>query len=185
MKQTLSKDDIKRSKERIIATGEVYTDEKLVNDILDMVKPEDWSNPDITMLEPSCGDGNFVVVMIGRFMDGLEAVIPDRTKRFQHIVEKQVHAIDIMPDNVIATRNRISETFGIDIELCDHNIIQADTLAYDCQFGKEVTDELGMTYKTKKDLSVHSDDIPKEKNSAPRKSSDTSKMKKEDLSFFD
>lgn len=150
----ITKDDIKRSKERINATGEVYTDEKIVNDMLDMVNPEDWSDKTKTMLEPSCGDGNFVVVMIARFMKGLENIIPDRTERFKHIVENQVFAIDIMPDNVIATRNRISKTFDIDINLFDHNIIQADTLDYDCLFGRYGEDEFGFGYQSKKDLSV-------------------------------
>lgn len=98
-----------------MATGEVFTDSYIVDYMLDMVKPEDWRNPDITMLEPSCGDGNFVVAMISKFMNGLQDVIPDDEERFKHIIENQVYAIDIMLDNVLATRKRISETFGYDI----------------------------------------------------------------------
>lgn len=186
MENNITKDDIKRSKERIIATGEVYTDEHIVRDMLDMVKSEDWENPTITMLEPSCGDGNFVVIMIEKFMDGLKNVIPDERERFKNIIENQVFAIDIMADNVIATRNRISEKFGYNINDYNHNIIQADTLAYDCLFGKTIEDELGMIHQSEKKLTVSNEDAPKEKNSAPRKSVSEDKIKKPDIdSFFD
>ena len=144
LNEDINHKDIDRTQDRIDSTAEVFTPEEIVNQMLDMVKKEDWSNPEITMLEPSCGDGNFVVKMIERFMSGLEDVISDPEQRFKHIVENQVFAIDIMPDNINATLNRIDDIFGFKIRDYDHNIVNQDSLAYDCQFGREYTDELGL-----------------------------------------
>lgn len=156
--------DIIRDQSRVDDTGEVFTPEEIVNQMLDMVKVEDWSNPEITMLEPSCGDGNFVVKMIERFMNGLVDIIPDDEERFKHIVENQVFAIDIMPDNINATLNRIDDIFGFKIRDYDHNIVNQDSLAYDCQFGREYTDELGLfELKSTKENTSEIKDIKKVK----------------------
>lgn len=155
--------DLSRSKTRVDSTAEVFTPEEIVNKMLDMVKPEDWSNPEITMLEPSCGDGNFVVVMISRFMDGLVNVIPDPEQRFKHIVEKQVYALDIMPDNINAALNRIDSVFGFNIRDYEHNIWNKDTLAYDCLFGKDYMGEFGVVYAEKKENNGTLKVIEKEK----------------------
>lgn len=175
--------DINRNRERVMATGEVFTDSYIVENILDMVNPEDWANPSITMLEPSCGDGNFVIAIITRFMKGLENVIPDEEERFKNIIENQVYAIDIMLDNVLATRKRISETFGYDIYKYDNKIVHADSLAYDWSFGKEITDDF-FTYKSE----IPKDDYSQKmdvKLSAPRKSVDKSKVKTEDFDVLE
>lgn len=142
--ENISYEDIKRSQERVDSTGEVFTPPEIVNKMLDMVKPEDWSNPEITMLEPSVGDGNFLVVMIERFMKGLEDIFPNRQERFKHIIENQVFAIDIMPDNVNATLNRIDDIYGFNVRQYDHNIVNQDSLAYDWQFGRDYEDDLGL-----------------------------------------
>lgn len=175
--------DIDRNRERVMATGEVFTDSYIVDYMLDMVKPEDWQNPDITMLEPSCGDGNFVVAMISKFMNGLQDVIPDDEERFKHIVENQVYAIDIMLDNVLATRKRISETFGYDIYKYENKIIHADALAYDWMFGKTVEDEF-FSYESELPKDDYSKKI-ESKMSAPRKSVDKNKIKTEDYSVLE
>lgn len=141
--QDIDYSEFDRTQERVDLTGEIFTPEEIVNKMLDEVRPEDWSNPDITILEPSCGDGNFVVKIIERFMIGLENIIPDREARFKHIIEKQVYALDIMPDNINATLNRIDSIFGYTIRNLDHNILYKDTIGYDCAFGNDWTDEYG------------------------------------------
>lgn len=176
-------DSIDRNRERIMATGEVFTDSYIVDYMLNMVKDEDWKNKDITILEPSCGDGNFVIAIIAKFMEGLKEVIPDEEQRFKHIIENQVHAIDIMLDNVLATRKRISDTFGYDIYKYNNKIVHADALAYDWMFGKTVEDDF-FTYESE----LPKDDYTKKiesKMSAPRKSVDKNKIKSEDFTVME
>lgn len=54
-----------KSKERVAAHGEVFTSEREVNAMLDLVKNE-CLRPDSRFLEPACGDGNFLSAILKR-----------------------------------------------------------------------------------------------------------------------
>ena len=61
---TASKAQIK-SKARVSAHGEVFTNEREVNAMLDLVKHE-TERIDSRFLEPACGDGNFLAEILRR-----------------------------------------------------------------------------------------------------------------------
>ena len=52
-----------KSKERVAQRGEVFTAEREVNAMLDLVKNE-CLRPDSRFLEPACGDGNFLSAIL-------------------------------------------------------------------------------------------------------------------------
>ncbi len=54
-----------KSKQRVADHGEVFTAEREVNAMLDLVKQE-TERVDSRFLEPACGDGNFVVEILRR-----------------------------------------------------------------------------------------------------------------------
>lgn len=54
-----------KSKERVADFGEVFTNEREVNAMLDLVKDE-TENIESTFLEPACGDGNFLIEVLSR-----------------------------------------------------------------------------------------------------------------------
>ena len=54
-----------KSKERVADHGEVFTNEREVNAMLDMVKQE-TERIDSRFLEPACGDGNFLAEILRR-----------------------------------------------------------------------------------------------------------------------
>ena len=54
-----------KSKERVSKHGEVFTSEKDVNTMLDLVKNETL-RVDSRFLEPACGDGNFLAEILKR-----------------------------------------------------------------------------------------------------------------------
>ena len=54
-----------KSKERVAQRGEVFTAEREVNAMLDLVENE-CLRPDSRFLEPACGDGNFLAVILKR-----------------------------------------------------------------------------------------------------------------------
>lgn len=54
-----------KSKERVAAHGEVFTSEREVNAMLDLVKQE-TERIDSRFLEPACGDGNFLIEILRR-----------------------------------------------------------------------------------------------------------------------
>ena len=57
-----------KSKERVADHGEVFTAEREVNAMLDLVKQE-TERVDSRFLEPACGDGNFVVEILRRKLE--------------------------------------------------------------------------------------------------------------------
>jgi len=80
--------------------GEVQTPAKLVNEMLDTIPVEFWSNPYAKVLEPSNGSGVFVCVAIQRFMKGLESWQKDENLRYKHIIEKIIHVCELQPKNM-------------------------------------------------------------------------------------
>ena len=54
-----------KSRERVAAHGEVFTAEREVKAMCDLVKPE-TERIDSRFLEPACGDGNFLAEILTR-----------------------------------------------------------------------------------------------------------------------
>ena len=101
-----------KSKQRVADHGEVFTAEREVNAMLDLVKQE-TERIDSRFLEPACGDGNFLAEILRRKM----AVVKNNYRRSPADYEKyaviavtSIYGIDILQDNVEACRERL---FGI------------------------------------------------------------------------
>jgi len=109
------KDNIKRTKERVKQTGEVFTPTELVQKMLDELD-YDWENHDHskTWLDPTCGNGQFLVELARR---GVKA--------------KNIYGVDIMEDNVKETRRRLLEIYPNEKEWIERNIVQGDALTFD------------------------------------------------------
>lgn len=65
-----------KSKQRVADHGEVFTAEREVNAMLDLVKQE-TERIDSRFLEPACGDGNFLAEILRRKM----AVVKNNYRR--------------------------------------------------------------------------------------------------------
>lgn len=92
-----------KSKERVREQGEVFTRPEEVNAMLDLL-PE--VTIEMTFLEPTCGNGNFVVEILKRKFDKCK-------KKADFITAlKSVVAIDIMADNVAECKQRILELYN-------------------------------------------------------------------------
>lgn len=61
-----------KSKKRVTDHGEVFTSEKEVNAMLDLVKQE-TERIDSRFLEPACGNGNFLAEVLRRKLTVVEA----------------------------------------------------------------------------------------------------------------
>lgn len=102
-----------KSKQRVADFGEVYTNEREVNAMLDLVKDQ-TTNPDKTFLEPACGTGNFLVEILRR---KLEAVAKKHKKiqtdyEFYAVISvSSLYGIDILEDNVRECRKRLLAIF--------------------------------------------------------------------------
>ena len=76
-----------KSKERVAAHGEVFTSEREVNAMLDLVKQE-TERIDSRFLEPACGDGNFLIEILRRKL----AVCEGRVKAKHYTQLQYEHA---------------------------------------------------------------------------------------------
>lgn len=101
------------SRQRVADHGEVYTSEREVNAMLDLVKQE-TEKIDSRFLEPACGTGNFLAAILVRKM----GVVHARYRRSQLDYERSavlavssLYGIDILQDNVIACRRRLFDIF--------------------------------------------------------------------------
>lgn len=80
--------------------GEVMTPLTLVEEMLDTLPKEVWSNPNLKWLDPANGVGTFPSVIVKRLMDGLKDIIPDSCDRYQHIVENMLYVCEIQTKNM-------------------------------------------------------------------------------------
>lgn len=98
-----------KSKERVTQRGEVFTAEREVNAMLDLVKNE-CLRPDSRFLEPACGDGNFLSAILRRKLAELRRKYkksPRDYERLAIVAIGSLYGIDIMDDNVLACRKRL------------------------------------------------------------------------------
>ena len=100
--------------------GEVFTPIKYINELLDQLPSNVWSNSKLRWLEPSSGIGHFCVVIYARLMSGLSGEFIERGERHDHIIKNMLFMVEINPLNV----ERSIDLFGKDA-----NIICADFLS--------------------------------------------------------
>jgi len=98
-----------KSKQRVANHGEVFTAEREVNAMLDLVKQE-TERIESRFLEPACGDGNFLAEILRRKL----AVVRKRYVKSPVDYEKNavlaatsIYGVDILQDNVDACRERM------------------------------------------------------------------------------
>lgn len=93
-----------KSKQRVKERGEVFTAEREVKAMCDLVKDE-CSRYDAIFLEPSCGNGNFLVEILAR---KLESIKDDKDYLRKSIIAvSTIYGIDIMADNIRECTGRL------------------------------------------------------------------------------
>ena len=78
-----------------LSNDEVFTPPSLVNQILDLLPVDLWSNPDAKFLDPVCKSGVFLREIAKRLVAGLEPVFPDLQERANHIYKYQLFGLAI------------------------------------------------------------------------------------------
>ena len=98
-----------KSKERIREHGEVFTAEREVKAMCDLVKDE-TERIDSRFLEPACGDGNFLAEILTRKLEVVKRKYKKSTLDYEKnavLAISSVYGVDIMQDNVLACRDRL------------------------------------------------------------------------------
>ncbi len=102
-----------KSKQRVADHGEVYTSDREVNAMLNLVRHE-TERIDSRFLEPACGDGNFLAVIIKRKMNLVEERYSKSQldyERYAVLAVSSIYGIDILEDNVQQCRKRMFQIF--------------------------------------------------------------------------
>jgi hypothetical protein len=101
-----------KSRKRVADHGEVFTNEREVNAMLDLVKQE-TERIDSRFLEPACGNGNFLAEILRRKL----GVVGTRYgssqyewERYAIIAVSSIYGVEILEDNAQECRDRL---FGI------------------------------------------------------------------------
>ncbi len=101
------------SKKRVNDHGEVFTNEREVNAMLDFVKQE-TQRVDSRFLEPACGTGNFLIEILRRKLEIVEKRYKKNQGEFERyavIAVSSIYGVDILKDNVQKCRNRLFRLF--------------------------------------------------------------------------
>lgn len=88
-----------KTKERVKNFGEVFTNNKEVTAMLNLIPEEQFKNVFSTWLEPACGNGNFIIEIIKRKLayynekEGLEDIYALK-------ILTNIYGFDIQQDNI-------------------------------------------------------------------------------------
>lgn len=102
-----------KSRQRVADHGEVFTNKREVNAMLDLVKPE-TERIDSRFLEPACGTGNFLSEILRRKLNIVEGRYKKSQIEFEFnaiIAVSSIYGIEILEDNVIECRKRLLNIF--------------------------------------------------------------------------
>ena len=183
-----------KSKERVQQHGEVFTPDSIVNDMLDLVDNELYAAMDKeglseedkarkyienTVLEPSCGDGQFLIRILYRKLEAVKKLPVE--ERELAIVKAfcSIYGVDIQLDNVRESRERMLALLeGQEVETFDNkeprqlfikvddlgvNVAEDSALYKAAKFVTEANIVLGNTLVTAQ--SLYDNNTPNDKRS--------------------
>lgn len=120
-----------KSKQRVTDHGEVFTAEREVNAMLDLVKQE-TERIDSRFLEPACGDGNFLAEILRRKLAVVKRKYrksPIDYEKYAVLAATSVYGVDILQDNVDACRERMFEIWDKEYRLVCKKEVNEDCRA--------------------------------------------------------
>lgn len=123
------------------STQEFFTPWTIVEKMCKKIPKEDWANPEKTFLEPSFGNGNFLLAII---YFRLHAKVNWKTTL------ETLYGVELMEDNVKECKERILDLLDklqikydkdIAMEIMDKNLICHDFFTWDFEEWRPMTDE--------------------------------------------
>ncbi len=98
-----------RSRERVRDLAEVFTHQREVDAILDMI-PDAFDGLDVTFLEPACGSGNFLTEVARRKLRLVTKAECASQEHYEHRILRalaSIYGVDISPENIAEARVRM------------------------------------------------------------------------------
>ncbi len=127
----MAEEKLIKSKERVQKFAEVFTPQWVVNDMCDMLEKENPHafDPEFTFLEPSCGEGIFVLEILRRKFARCKKRVDFTTAL------RSVYGFEIQADNVKITIENVEKLCGEyfkpnkeELQIISDHIIQCDGL---------------------------------------------------------
>lgn len=116
---------VERERNRVKATGEVFTPTPLVEQILDHMPKKEFKDKNKTFLDPSCGDGQFLAsVLYRKLQNGID---------FETALST-IYGVDLMEDNVKLCQERLLCGREDLRHIVEKNIVCADGVRYHYRF---------------------------------------------------
>ncbi|OSZ76903.1 restriction endonuclease subunit M [Chitinophagaceae bacterium IBVUCB2] len=103
-----------KTKKRVTDHGEVFTSEREVNAMLDLVKQE-TERIDSRFLEPACGNGNFLAEVLKRKLSVVENRYRSSQLEWERnslIAISSIYGVDILEDNTLECQERLFAIFS-------------------------------------------------------------------------
>ncbi len=113
-KRMSASSDLIKSKKRVADHGEVFTPPWLVEKMLDLVKGE-TERIDSRFLEPACGSGNFLVLILQRKLAAVEArygKIDFEKRHYALVALASLYGIELLADNIAECRANMLDVFA-------------------------------------------------------------------------
>ena len=123
-----------KSKDRVSKFAEVFTAEREVKAMCDLIPSEVWEDINSRFLEPACGNGNFLVEIFERKLNRCESAEQGLNAL------RSIYGIDIQQDNVEESKQRLFDMFIkhypkapaitaiVAAQILENNIICGDSL---------------------------------------------------------
>jgi hypothetical protein len=121
---------VERDQIRVKQTQEVFTPTAMVQSLLDQLPQELFTDPTQIYIDNSCGDGQFLSeALIRKIENGID---------FETALNS-LRGVDLMPDNVEMTRQRLLCGQEHLRPIVEKNIVCANALEYEYNFGGQKT----------------------------------------------
>ena len=129
-------------KERRKKSQEFYTPYSIVKKMMDKIPSEDWADNKKTFLEPSFGDGNFIIGILYRRI--VEHGIDWRTAL------ETCYGVELMQDNVDETKERIIDLLNklnieydkdVAYEIMNRNLVCSDFFKWNFEEWRPYTED--------------------------------------------
>ena len=104
-----------------LSNDEVFTPPELVNQMLNLLPTELWSNKEAKFLDPVTKSGVFLREIAKRLNEGLAEQIPDQQARLNHIFTQQIYGIAITELTSLLARRSVycSKKANSEFSICD------------------------------------------------------------------
>jgi hypothetical protein len=102
-----------KSKNRVTDHGEVFTSEREVNAMLDLVKQE-TERIDSKFLEPACGNGNFLTEVLRRKLEVVKRRYGKHSadyEKYSFIAISSIYGVELLADNAVECKQRLFDVF--------------------------------------------------------------------------